>query len=187
MRKTIAGMLLSGILLAAPAAASAQAGIYLGLQGGLSLQKPSLEGVDFGTDTTFIYGLKAGVQLLMFVVEFQYFQGAHNISLAEMATLDWDGRAVDYSHVGLNLKYLLPLVMVHPYLTVGYGYYTVDINAIDKDRHGGLNLGAGVEVTLGKKFGITAEGRYHRVKFDITDRDLKVGDYTLTAGLHFYF
>ena len=187
MRKTIAGMLLSGILLAAPAAASAQAGIYLGFQGGLSLQKPSLEGVDFGTDTTFICGLKAGVQLLMFVVEFQYFQGAHNISLAEMATLDWDGRSVDYSHVGLNVKYLFPLVMVHPYLSLGYGNYTVDINAIDKDRQAGFNLGGGVEVMLGKKFGITAEGRYHLVKFDIADRDMKVGDFTLTAALHFYF
>lgn len=187
MRKTIGALLLTGVLLAAPAAASAQAGIYLGLQGGLSLQKPSLEGVDFSTDTTFVYGLKAGVKLLMFVVELQYFQAAHNISLTDPTALDWDGRAVEYTHLGLNVKYLFSLIVVNPYLSVGYGYYGADIETIDKDRVGGFNLGAGVEIMLGKKFAVVAEGRYHHVKFDITDLGLKVGDITLTAGMNFYF
>jgi opacity protein-like surface antigen len=175
------------LLLALPRPSSAQAGIYMGLQGGLSLQKPSLENVDFGTDTTFVYGLKAGVKLMMFAVELQYFQAAHDMRLDELAVLDWDGRRVDYSHVGVSLKYLFSLVMVSPYLCLGYGYYTADIAAIDKDRDAGYNIGAGVEVKLGGKFGIAAEGRYHRVKLDIGGEGLRVGDFTLVAGLHFYF
>jgi hypothetical protein len=187
MRKIPSSLLLVGVLLAAPAALSAQAGVYFGVQGGLSLQQPSLEGVDFGTDTSFVYGLKAGVKLLMFVIEAQYFQAAHNISLEQAASLDWNGRSVDYSHLGIDLKYLLSLLVVHPYLSVGYGYYTADIHAVDKDRDKGYNFGAGVEVMLGSKIGLNAEGRYHHVKLSITDLGLKVGDFTLTAGLNFYF
>lgn len=187
MRKAGVALCCLALILALPRPSAAQAGVYMGLQGGLSLQKPSLEGVDFGTDATFLYGLQAGVKLLMFVVELQYFQAAHDISLGEMVLPDWAGRSVDYSHVGVTLKYLFSLVMVHPYLSVGYGYYTADISAIDKDRDGGYNFGAGVEFMLGGKFGISADGRYHHVKFDIGDQGLKVGDFTLSVGLHFYF
>ncbi|MBN2207330.1 MAG: porin family protein [Candidatus Aminicenantes bacterium] len=187
MRK--AGLFLCGLALslALPRPASAQAGIYMGLQGGLSLQKPSLEGVDFGTDTTFLYGLKAGVKLLMFAVEAQYFQAAHNLRPEDLAALDWDGRRVDYSFAGLSLKYLFSLVMVHPYLCLGYGYYEADIPSLDTDRKKGYNLGAGVELMLGPKFALAAEGRYHRVTFDAGGSDLKLGDFTLSAAIHFYF
>jgi opacity protein-like surface antigen len=187
MRKACLVPCVLAAIITLPRPSAAQAGIYMGLQGGLSLQKPSLENVDFGTDTTFVYGLKAGVRLMMFVVELQYFQAAHNMSLADLAVLDWNGRRVDYSHVGVSLKYLFSLLMVSPYLSLGYGYYTADIADIDKDRDAGYNLGAGVEVKLGSKFGLAAEGRYHRVKLDIGGRGLKVGDFTLSAGVHFYF
>ena len=47
----------------------ARNGIYLGLQGGFSAQKPSLKNVEFNTDTTFLYGVRAGVRFMMVALE----------------------------------------------------------------------------------------------------------------------
>lgn len=187
MRKAGLALCCLAVVLALPRPSSAQAGVYMGLQGGLSLQKPSLQGIDFGTDTTFLYGLKAGVKLLMFAVEAQYFQAAHDLRPEDLAALDWDGRRVDYSHAGVTLKYVFSLVMVHPYLCLGYGYYEAAIPSVDTDREKGYNLGGGVELMLGPKFSLSAEGRYHRVTFGAGDLDLKLGDFTLSAAVHFYF
>jgi len=100
----------------------ARGGIYLGLQGGFSAQKPSLKDVDFNTDTTYLYGLRAGVRFMMVGLELSYFQAAHNLELSDVVGLDWGGREIDYNFVGLNLKYFFPLMVLHPYLTAGYGY-----------------------------------------------------------------
>jgi opacity protein-like surface antigen len=165
----------------------AQAGIYLGLQAGFDAQKPSLEGVEFNTDTTFIYGIRAGVKFLMLALELNYFQAAHNLSPANNGISDWDNRKVDYSFIGLNLKYIFSILMVHPYLTFGYGYYTADIHEIDKDSNGGYNLGLGIELMLGKKFSLSAEGKYNHVKLYIKDKDFGLGDFTVSGGFNIYF
>ena len=161
--------------------------LYFGLQAGFSAQKPSLEGVEFNTDTKFLYGLRAGVRFLMVALEANYFQAAHNLELNDFFLLHWQGRQVDYSYVGLNLKYIFSLLMVHPYLTFGYGYYTADIHEIDKDSDGGFNFGAGLEFMLGKKFSFLAEGRYHHTRLDIQKRDLGLGDFTFCGGFNIYF
>lgn len=167
--------------------ASAQAGIYFGVYGGHSTQKPGLDDVEFNTDTAFLYGVRAGVKFLMMALEAGYFQAAHNINLTDFPLLDWDGRQVDYSFFGLNVKYILSLLVFHPYLTVGYGYYSVDIHDIDKDKNRGYNIGIGAELTLGKKIALLAEAKYHRVKLDIQERKLTIGNFTLLGGLNIYF
>jgi len=168
-------------------AASGQAGLYVGGYLGYSAQKPSFKDVTFTTDTTFVYGLRAGIRFLMLALEVNYFAAMHNLQVTDFLVLDWNGKTNDYSYIGLNLKYLFSIAIVHPYLTVGYGYYTADIRNIDKDREGGYNLGAGVELQLGKRIGILAEGKYHHVRVDIKNIDLAVGDFTLVGGLNFHF
>jgi opacity protein-like surface antigen len=166
---------------------AAAGGFFLGIQGGYSSLKPSLEDIEFNSDTTFLYGAKAGFKLMMMAVEANLFRAAHNIKLKEFAALEWEGQEVDYVYLGLNVKVYFSLLILQPYLTVGYGFYTADINTIDKDTDKGLNLGLGVEIQLGRKFSVLAEGKYHRVSLDIDSRDLKLGDFTLTGGLIFYF
>lgn len=165
----------------------ARGGVYLGLQGGFSAQKPSLKDVDFNTDTTYFYGLRAGVKFMMMALELNYFQASHNLELSDIVGFEWGGRDIDYNFVGLNLKYFFPLMTVHPYITAGYGYYTADIQDIDKDTEKGYNLGVGVELVLGRKFSLLAEGKYHFVNFNIDDRELEVGDFTFSGGFNIYF
>jgi len=170
-----------------PSNSFAQVGIYLGLQGGFDAQKPSLEGVEFNTDTTFIYGIRAGVKFLMLALELNYFQTAHNLSLENNLVSDWNNREVNYNFFGLNLKYFFSILMVHPYLTFGYGYYTADIQNIDKDTNGGYNLGLGIELMVGKKFSLGAEGKYNQVKLDIKNKDFGLRDFTVSGGFNIYF
>ena len=186
MKKTITGIaLVFFVLCLVP---KAQAGfIYLGLQGGISKQKAGFSDIKFNTDTSFLYGVKAGVKFMMFAVEVNYLQAAHNLDPKDISVPTWQDRKVDYSYLGANLRWIFPILVVQPYLTVGYGYYTVDIHNIDKDHNDGFNLGAGVELMLGKRFSLSAEGKYHHVNLDITAKSFKVGDFSLTGGFNIYF
>jgi len=161
--------------------------IYAGVQGGYSAQKPSFENVHFDTNTTFIYGLRGGVKVLNFAFELNYFKAVHNIEMEDFILFNWDGLENDYSFIGLNFKYIFALLILQPYLTVGYGYYTADIHNIDKDNEGGYNLGLGLEVMFGKKFSLLVEGKYHHVTVDIENFELGLGDFTVCGGLNIYF
>ena len=187
MRKKYFGVLILLFTLIFISKAYAQGGLYFGIQGGYSAQKPSLKSVDFNTDTTFLYGLRAGLKIMMIAVEVNYFQAAHNLDVADLLLLDWEGKEVDYNFIGINLKYFFPFFLIHPYLTMGYGYYTANIHDIDKDREGGYNLGLGLEFHLGTRFSLIAEGRYHHANLDIDQKKLKIGDFTVSGGLNIYF
>ncbi len=186
MNKKIRGLLLLVVIFLCVSNGNAQTGFFLGFQGGFSAQKPSLKDIEFNTDTTFLYGLRAGVKVWMIAFEVNFFQAAHNMELEEVLTLDWDGRQVNYNFIGGNLKYFFPLTIFHPYISFGYGYYTADLFQIDKDTDRGYNFGLGLEIHLGKKISILAEGRYHRVKLDLDNRDLQIGDFTFIGGFSFY-
>jgi opacity protein-like surface antigen len=185
IRTCVAFLLL--FLVVGAAAAEAQAGLYIGGYMGYSAQKPSFQDVEFTTDTTFVYGLRAGLRFMMLALEVNWFSAMHNVEVSDFLLLNWNGRTNDYSYIGLNLKYLFSIAFVHPYLTAGYGYYTADIRTIDKDKEGGYNLGAGVEIQLGKRIGLIAEGKFHHVRVDIASVDLALGNFIITGGLNLHF
>jgi hypothetical protein len=164
-----------------------QGGFYLGIQGGYSAQKPSLTDVEFNTNTSFLYGARAGIKFMMVALELNYFRAAHNLELKEFVTFEWGDREIDYSYIGLNFKYFFPFLMVHPYVTFGMGYYSASIHGIDKDRDRGYNFGIGLELHLGRKLSILGEGKYNRVKLDIDEREFKIGDFTISGGINIYF
>jgi len=187
MKKVFILIFIGTFLFLGSSHAIAKGGFYLGVLAGYSAQKPSLKDVEFGRDSTFLLGARAGIKVMMIAVEACYFQAAHNLELKEFATLDWGDRQVDYNFVGLNLKYFFPMAVLHPYITLGYGIYTADIKTIDKDSDKGINFGLGLELQLGSKFSFLAEGKYHHVKLDIDEKDLKLGDFTVCGGLNIYF
>ncbi len=183
--KIVAVAAVLAAVLAGPA--YSQVGIYLGAFGGTSAQSPSAENVQFDTDTTFVYGLRAGVRILMVGVELNYFRAAHNIQVGGGTLINWDQKVNDYSYIGVNGKLYFPLLMLQPFITAGYGYYTADIHAIDKDNDGGFNFGAGLDLKLGRRFSLTAEGRWHKVSVSIQNVLLDLGDFTLWGGFQFHF
>lgn len=178
------------ILLVSVPRAFGQVGLYGGVFGGYSAQSPSLPDAStiFSTNTTFCYGLRLGLRILTFAVEGTYMQAAHNIDWQSGLLPDWNGKEVDYNYVGVNVKYFLPLPVINPYLTVGYGYYTADISKIDKGSDGGWNFGGGLEVRLGRRIGIVAEAKYHHtiVDLNLTQLQFHIGDFTLTGGINVY-
>lgn len=184
--KFAVGVLCLSILCAAPQVLG-QSGLFLGVQGGYSVQKPSLKEVTFNSDASFLYGARIGLKFLMLGAEVNVFRASHNLDAKDPLALHWGEGEVSYSYLGLNLKYFFPLLLLHPYVSVGYGYYTADIQNIDKDTQKGFNLGLGAELHLGSKISVLAEGRYNRAKLDIDNRELKLGDFTLSGGINVYF
>jgi hypothetical protein len=174
------------LLLGLAANGWSQAGFYVGGFGGVSMQTPSFDTASFGTNSTFLYGLRVGVQVLMFAFEVNYFTAGHNIEMADYFLFNWDGLENDFSFIGGNLRVMFPLAILRPYLALGYGYYTADLLTIDRARDGGFNFGAGLEVKLGK-IALIAEGKYHHVRVDLNRLDVGLGDFTLTGGLNIYF
>jgi opacity protein-like surface antigen len=175
------------VLAASPA--FGQVGIYAGLFGGFSSQHLSLPDVDFDADGAFVYGAKVGLRILMLGIEASWFRAVHDISLHELVLLDWNGQTVDYNFYGLNLKLYLFQVLIRPYLTAGFGYYTADISEIGDDGKGGYNFGGGLELALGKKFSLGVEGKWHHVTLDVNilHPNLTLGDFTLTGGFNIHF
>ena len=186
MKKTAAGIILAlSVLFFVP---EAQAEFfYFGLQGGISKQKAGFSDIKFNADTSFLYGVKAGLNFMMFSAELNYLQAAHNLDPADTSVPVWLDRKLDYSYLGVNLRWIFPILFVHPYATAGYGSYTADIHDIAKDHNGGFNLGAGVELMLGKRVSFFAEGKYHHVNLDINAKSFKVSDLALTGGIHIFF
>ncbi|MBN1272168.1 MAG: outer membrane beta-barrel protein [Candidatus Aminicenantes bacterium] len=166
----------------------ASSGVFIGVLGGFSAQKPSLENVEFSYDTTFLFGLRAGIRLWRITLEGSYFQAAHNLLPKDLLTFQWGEREVEYSYIGLTLKYdFFSVAVFHAYAALGFGYYTADIHDIDRDSEGGYNLGVGVELTLGENFALMAEGKFHHVRVSIKELDFGIGNFSICGGLSYYF
>ncbi len=163
-----------------------QAFISFGFFGGTSAQKPTRQGLEFNTDTRFVYGIRAGVRLLVIGLEAQYFQAAHHLQLTNLPH-SWHDRQLDFSYLGVAVKTYFSLLLLHPYLSVGYGYYSAEMKGVDKDRQAGFSGGLGLELSLGHRFSLQAEGKYHRVSLRIDKGDFKLGDLVLTAGFNINF
>jgi len=113
MKKVVAGIvLLLSVLCFVP---NVQAGfIYLGLQGGLSMQKAKFSDITFSTDSSFLYGIKAGVKFMMFAAELNYFQAAHNLDPKDISLPMWRDRKLDYSYLRANLRWIFPILVAQP-------------------------------------------------------------------------
>lgn len=164
-----------------------QVGIYLGLDGGVSSQHLDLDDIEFDRDTTFVYGIKAGIRVLFLGLEAQYFQASHNINVQEFPDFGWADRSVNYNYAGINGKIFLPVPIVSPYLTLGYGTYKVKLEGLDEDKTSNFNFGLGLELKLGRHFALQGEWKYHPSSVNLENEDLKINDHTLMGGMHFYF
>lgn len=159
---------------------------FIGVQGGWSQQNIDVGDIDFDRDTTFLYGARAGIRILTFVIDGNFYQAAHNIGISDIGDL-LDSREINYNYLGVNLRFFLPFPVVNPYLTLGYGKYSADIKDFGEDKQGGWNAGLGVEAFLGKNFSLLGEARYNHATFEIEEEEVKIKNFTFHVGINFYF
>lgn len=171
--------------------------LYLGIQVGYSTQKPSLPNVtdiSFDSDASFFYGFRAGVKFMNLALEANYLRSAYELIQKGIGDeIDWDGKELNYSFLGVNLKFfpfsipLPPIASLHPYATAGYGIYGANIKDIkEKDNKGGYNVGAGLELKI-SKLSLLAELKYRHGKVVLEGEDVALGNFSFSAGVNLYF
>jgi opacity protein-like surface antigen len=168
----------------------AGAQFYIGIQAGLSQEKPSLEGIKFNRDSSFLYGAQVGLKFLFLRVEGQYYRTAHTLNyednLLVLPPTPLSGRGFDYGFLGVEVKVGFPLSIFYPYFSGAYGIYSAKIADFGDNSKTGFNAGAGLEVDLGK-ISLFAEGKYVDFKSDIRNLKFDFGGFNLHLGLNYHF
>jgi len=165
--------------------APGQAGFYIGARGGLSRQNVRAGEIKFDQDSSFLYGGQVGFRLLSLAVEGEFYRAGHNLVTTDALFLK-PSQGMDYYYLGVNGKLGIPLVIVFPYVTVGYGVYSVKLDGFGDDSKRALNVGAGAEVKLGK-IGLFGELRYTDFSLEIQSQDWDFGGLDIHAGINIHF
>lgn len=193
MKRNILRLSLCAFLLLGIFHLDAQAGFYLGFQVGNSYEKPKIDGIKISEDTGFLWGVQGGLRLLMFSLEGTYYRSNHSLVPPEgCPTGCTEARDLGYSFLGGNIKLGIPLIVVYPYLTFGYGIYSADIKGLGDGTDWSYNIGAGLEVRLGR-IGLFAEGRYEDFNISIESLDIEeildfdFGGFNLVFGFNYHF
>ena len=63
--------------------------LFIGLQGGWSQQNIDIRDIEFDRDTKFLYGARAGIRILTFVVEGNFYQASHDMKASDIGDL-WE-------------------------------------------------------------------------------------------------
>ncbi len=111
---------------------------------------------------------------------------AHNLQLSDISH-SWQNRQVDFSCLGVAVKSYFSWLIIHPYLSLGYGYYRVSLEGITEEKKGRMNFGAGLEISLGDKLSLQAEAKYHRPVLSINQGDFRLGDLVISGGVNYHF
>lgn len=184
MKRAVFHLAVCSALFLVFASVPAGAQFYFGGRGGLSNQNVQSGQIKFDKNSAFLYGAQVGIKFLGLAVEGQFYRADHNL-LAENDTPGEIEQKMDYSYLGISGKLGIPLVIVFPYITVGYGNYSVNLEGIDNKTDRAFNAGAGVEITLGK-VGIFGELRYSDFKLEIDNMTWDLGGWDLHFGLNIH-
>jgi hypothetical protein len=187
--KRFAIVLTAAVLVVTPAVQAATIGLYLGLQGGWARQKASFEGIAFDRTTTFAAGVKAGIKVFTLAVEASYYRFNQNLVPSDPLAVFPASKVTD-SYLGVNVRWMLPVLFLNPYLTGGYGYTTSDFEGLESVKKGAFNVGAGLELMLGSRVGLYAEGRFQKVRLGLTQGvsgTFSADHLLLIGGFNLYF
>jgi opacity protein-like surface antigen len=167
MRNLIRGVAIGLAVVVSAQAAQAQMGVSLGAGGGAAVPTGTLGDA---TGTGWSSQIVARVKPAMSPVGLQL-DGFYN-------RFGWDG-GVDgnYRMIGstANAVFSLPTPgMAHPYFLGGVGVYNqkatiTGLGSSDSETKFGANAGAGVDVGVGKRASVFAEGRFHAIFKGLVD------------------
>lgn len=185
MKKKLFSRAAWGIFLLVIASAPASAQFYLGIRGGLSSQDASADQIKFDKNSVMLYGAQAGVKFLGLALEGQFYRADHSL-LGENSAMVEVEQEMDYYYLGVSGKLGISLAVIYPYVTVGYGTYSVTLRDLGKESDSAFSAGAGVELTLGK-VGVFGEIRYSDFDLDVAGMDWDFGGIDLHFGLNIHF
>jgi hypothetical protein len=190
MTKKLFRLIVCGVFLVAAVSIPAGAQFYLGVRGGLSNQNAQAGEPKFDRNSAFLYGAQAGIKFLGLAVEGQFYRADHNLLVDSPLDVEFlpgtSELEMDYYYLGVNGKLGISLAIVYPYITVGYGTYSVDLKGLGKKSDAAFNVGAGAELTLGK-VGIFGELRYTDFSVEIKSLTWDFGGLDLHFGLNIHF
>jgi len=184
MKKNLFILPICGLFLLTAFSAPANAQFYLGVRGGLSNQNAKAGEIKFDRDSAFLYGAQAGFKFLGLGIEGQFYRADHDLLAGSPSPAT--EQKMDYYYLGVNAKLGISLAIIYPYITAGYGTYSVDLKGLGKKSDGAFNVGAGAELTLGK-IGIFGELRYNDFSVEIDNREWDFGGLDLHFGLNIHF
>jgi hypothetical protein len=196
MKRTLCHLAVWGALSLTLLSTPARAQFYLGIRGGLSNQNARMaydtgpfdvyaDQIKFDKNSAVLYGAQAGFKFLGLAIEGQFYRADHNLLGENLAMVEVE-QEMDYYYFGVSGKLGISLAIIYPYVTVGYGTYSVTLKDIGKKSDAAFNAGAGVELTLGK-VGVFGELRYTDFDLDLEGMDWDFGGVDLHFGLNFHF
>ncbi len=163
---------------------------YIGVKFGLSQQKSKFEELEvlYKTEFSTIYGFCIGSKFHSFGLEAHYFHSDHHLTPKEEgAPPELDIERFKLDVIGVNFLYYLPIPVVQPYLSAGMGTYNVNVVGFAKDGSIGYNFGVGANARLAKFVSLSADGKYHLVKFDLEQYEMDIKEFTWYMSVNFHF
>jgi hypothetical protein len=163
---------------------------YIGVKLGLSQQKTKFEELEalYATEYSFVYGFSIGTKLQNFGLEAHYFHSDHHlIPKDEDHPPELDIERFKLNVIGANVLYYLPIPVVQPYLSAGMGTYNVNVVGFTKDGRIGYNLGLGANARLAEFVSISADGKFHLVKFRLNQYEMDLKEFTWYVSVNFHF
>lgn len=162
---------------------------YLGVKFGLSQQKTKFEELEafYATEYSTIYGFCLGTKFMNFGLEAHYFHSDHHLLPKEDPPLALDIERFKLNVIGANVLYYINIPVVQPYLTAGMGTYNVDVVGFSKDSRIGYNFGIGANARITELVSISADGKYHLVKFQLNQYEMDLKEFTWYVSVNFHF
>ena len=162
---------------------------YIGVKFGLAQQKTKFEELEasYATEYSTIYGFCIGTKFLNFGLEAHYFYADHQLTPKEEPPPGLDIDRFKLNVVGVNVLYYIKIPVVQPYLSAGIGSYNVDVLGFAKDSTIGYNLGVGANARITELISISADGKYHLVKFDLNQYEMDLKELTWYLSVNFHF
>ena len=163
---------------------------YIGVKFGLSQQKTKFEELEafYATEYSTVYGFCIGTKFSNFGLEANYFHSDHHLTLKEdVPPPELNIERFKLNVIGVNFLYYLPIPVVQPYLSAGMGSYNVDVVGFAKDSSMGYNFGVGANIRVTELVSISADGKYHLVKFDLNQNEMDLKEFTWYVSVNFHF
>ena len=163
--------------------------VYIGVKFGLAQQKTKFEELEanYATEYSTVYGFCIGTKFLNFGLEAHYFLSDHHLTPKAEPPEALDISRFKLNVIGANFLYYLPVPVVKPYLSAGMGTYNVDVVGFAKDGSIGYNFGVGANARITELVSLSADGKYHLVKFDLNQYEMDLKEFTWYLSVNFHF